>query len=159
MIRRIISDEDIKSSALVLRKAFSTVAHQFGLTEENCPTNSAFIQDKALFEMREKGASMFGLFEDDTQVGFVAVERSTDSLFYLEKLAVIPEFRHKNYGKQLMDYASDYIKAQGGKEISIGIIYENSVLKTWYTNYGFEETGLKEYDHLPFTVCFMKKYI
>lgn len=159
MIKKIVSADDMVSSTLVLRKAFSTVASQFNLTEENCPTNSAFIQQDALFEMQKKGVHMFGLFDGEAQAGFVAIEKSTEELYYLEKLAVLPAYRHKGYGIRLMDFASDFVRQQGGKEISIGIVNENSILKEWYRNYGFQETGLREYEHLPFTVCFMKKYI
>ncbi len=42
-----------------------------------------------------------------------------------------------------------------GKYISIGIMDENTGLKKWYLDYGFKEKGTKEFDHLPFTVCFM----
>lgn len=159
MIRRIISDEDLKSSTFVLRKSFSIVAHQFELNEENCPTNSAFIHETDLVEMREKGIYMFGLFTAQTQVGFVAVEKSTQDLYYLEKLAVLPEYRHEGYGLKLMEFATDFVRKRGGKEISIGIINENSILKEWYRNYGFRQTSLKQYEHLPFTVCFLSKYI
>lgn len=159
IIKEIKSAEEISSSAAVLRQAFATVAEDFGLTESNCPTNSAFIKEDSLRLMTDKGVYLFGLFEREKQVGFVAVEKSTDSLFYLEKLAVVPSYRHKGYGKILMDYASGFIKKQGGKEISIGIINENSVLKAWYEHYGFREAEIKTYTHLPFTVCIMKKYI
>jgi len=160
MIRKITSIIDIEESVKVLQASFGTVARQFNLTQENCPTNSAFITDAKLQEEWERGISMFGLFEKDKQIGFVALEKSsTDSLFYLEKLAVIPDYRHKNYGKELMDFACKFVKNENGKKISIGIINENLVLKEWYTRYGFVEKEIKVYSHLPFTVCMMEKEV
>ena len=58
-----------------------------------------------------------------------------------------------------MDFVFNYVKAQGAKKVSIGIVDENSVLKNWYKLYGFIETGLKQYEHLPFAVCFMEKLV
>jgi len=159
MIKPINSPEDIKATVTVLRKSFATVANRLGLTVENCPTNAAFIKEESLYEMKEKGIFMFGLFDGDEQVGFTALQKSTDTLFYLEKLAVIPEYRHKGYGKILMDFCFDYVRKLNGEKISIGIINENTVLKNWYSEYGFTETGTKDYPHLPFIVCFMEKSV
>ena len=99
------------------------------------------------------------MFHDGRQIGFVAIEKASDEFYYMEKLAVLPEYRHRGFGKKLMDFVSDYVKAKNGKKISIGIINENSRLKTWYQAYGFEETGLYQFEHLPFVVCFMEKEV
>jgi ribosomal protein S18 acetylase RimI-like enzyme len=77
----------------------------------------------------------------------------------MERLAVVPEHRHNGYGKELTDFVFKYASSQGGKKVSIGIINENIELKDWYTEYGFTETSIRKYDHLPFTVCFMEKRI
>ena len=46
--------------------------------------------------------------------------------------------------------------AKGAKKLSIGIIYEQKVLKDWYKDIGFRETGIRKFEHLPFTVGFME---
>jgi len=56
--------------------SFSTVAKEFNLTPQNCPSNPAFITTDALCQIKEKGINMFGLFISDVQTGFVAVEKS-----------------------------------------------------------------------------------
>jgi Acetyltransferases len=160
MIRKICTREDIATSTKILQDSFATVARQFNLTKENCSTNSAFITEDKLQEELERGVDMFGLYNEDGQIGFVAIEKSsTEYVYYLEKLAVIPTARHQNYGKLLMDHACEYVKREGGQKISIGIINENTILKDWYINYGFIEAEIREYSHLPFTVCIMKKDI
>ena len=35
----------------------------------------------------------------------------------------------------------------------------NIKLKKWYLSQGFIETGSKDFEHLPFRVCFMNKQI
>lgn len=156
-IKSIDRDEDIFMSAKVIRDAFRSVAELFDLTIDNAPSNAAFISEDKLYAMKESGITLFGAFEGEKQVGFVSVEKANDTVFYLEKLAVLPEHRHKGFGKILMDHVFDYVRAQGGKRISIGIINENTVLKNWYEAYGFGEVGVKTYEHLPFTVCIMEK--
>lgn len=145
----------IVQSAEIIRQSFKTVAEQFGLTKENAPTNAAFLRDDKLLEDLSGGTVMFGLFENSVQAGFMALKQKDSDTFYLEKLAVLPAYRHKGYGKQLLDYARDYVTFMQGSNISIGIIYENKILLKWYEEYGFKIAGTKQFSHLPFTVCFM----
>lgn len=102
---------------------------------------------------------MFAVFDEEKQVGFVVIEKAKEDTYYMEKLAVLPEFRHRGYGKIIIEHVSDYVIKNGGKRIGIGIINENTILKKWYLNYGFREIELKKFDHLPFTVCLMSKEI
>ena len=135
----VIFDECVK----VIRNSFITVANHFNLTKENAPINPAFIEIDALNKMYEKNIDMFIVLENDVYIGFVAIEKANNEIYYMEKLAILPEYRHKGYGKK----------------ISIGIINENDILKKWYLSYGFIETETKVFKHLPFTVCFMEKKI
>jgi hypothetical protein len=48
------------------------------------------------------------------------------------------------------------IKESGGYKINISIVEENTVLKNWYAEYGFNHIGTKKYDHLPFTSGYME---
>ena len=84
---------------------------------------------KQLQEMKRKGLKLFGLFDDNAQIGFVAVEKKKSKVYCFEKLAVLPEYRHKGYGGELINFIYDYVKNAGGKTLSIGIINEHIVLK------------------------------
>ena len=107
--------------------------------------------------LKSKGLIFFGLFLGDRQVGFVAIEKADDSLYYMEKLAVLPGYRHKAGGTGLVRFVLDYVKDRGGKTLSIGIIDEHTILKNWYQEFGFKEITTRKFPHLPFTVCFMEK--
>lgn len=159
MIRELKDKNDFEECAEVIRDSFITVADQFNLTRENAPSNPAFIETGALVSAHEKGIKYFGLFDDLRLIGCIAVEKAMDNVYYIERLAVLPEFRHRGYGSMLLNFACSHIEEDGGKTISIGIINEHSVLKKWYLFHGFYETGLKKFDHLPFTVCFMEKVL
>ncbi|HOT45478.1 MAG TPA: GNAT family N-acetyltransferase [Spirochaetota bacterium] len=157
MIKEIISDKELSDSVEVIRESFRTVAEEFNLTPRNCPTHPSFITRAALAELRTKGVRLFGMFREGLQVGFIAVEKSNDDLFYIEKLSVLPGYRHHSYGGQLLRFAFDLIKADGGSVVSIGIIDGHAVLKQWYKDQGFQEKRKQHFDNLPFTVCFMEK--
>ncbi len=157
MIKRI--NGELEECTGVIRAAFITVADEFKLTKENAPTNPAFLGTDALEKIRDNGAAMFGAYKDESCIGFVAALKANEGTFYMERLAVLPEFRHGGIGRRLMDTVFEYVTDNGGKKISIGIINENTKLKNWYLQYGFVETGLKRFAHLPFEVCFMEKAI
>lgn len=157
--KQVSEDEELNKCLDVIRTSFLTVAGEFKLTIENAPTNPAFIGINHLVKMRQKGIAMFAVYHEDIQIGFVAIEKAKDDTYYMEKVAVLPEFRHRGFGKMIMNYVADYVSKNGGKRIGIGIINENTILKKWYLNYGFKEIELKKFDHLPFTVCLMSKEV
>ena len=134
-----IGDDALPDCVPVIGESFATVAEEFGLTEANCPTNPAFIREERL-------------------AGCVAVEAKGD-VAYIEKLAVLPAYRHRGLGKRLVDAAMEYAGVMGCGTVSIGIIDENRVLKEWYRGMGFEVTEIKRFDHLPFRVCMMERKI
>jgi ribosomal protein S18 acetylase RimI-like enzyme len=159
-IIEITTDEQKHELVKVIRESNATVAKEFNLTMENAPTNPAFITHDALVDSMNKGLTMYGFYEGKRLVGCVGIQDSKkDNTFYIARLSVLPEYRHNNIGMRLLDFAFEEIKSGNGKIASIGIINENEVLKNWYKKYGFEETGLKTFDHLPFTVCFLQKKV
>jgi ribosomal protein S18 acetylase RimI-like enzyme len=102
---------------------------------------------------------MYGGYVNDILAGFVALEKASEDNYYLEKLSVLPQYRHHGYGERLLSFAFETVKTLGGKKVSIGIINDNTVLKNWYIRNGFVETGRRVFEHLPFEVCFMERLI
>lgn len=161
MIREIKEQDDFTVCAGLLNDAFSGVAREFGLTRENSATHNAFITSAELKSQLTKTRGFYCYEEEGVAVGFVAVEKSSKNpeLFYIEKLAVHPDYRHRGIGRLLMDFASGRIAELGGKRISIGMIDSHAILKEWYLGQGFAEVAVKSFDHLPFTVCLMEKAV
>ena len=153
---REIKEQEMEECAAVIRKGFLTVASEFGITEENVPTNGAFLKKERLEEERSKGHIMYAVVSEDRIIGYMQLERSTPELYFLQKLVVLPEYRHLGLGKALLDYAKAKVLEWEGCKISIGIIEENVVLKNWYMEYGFKTTNTRKFEHLPFTVGFME---
>ena len=161
MIRKVNIQDDFVGLAKLLNCAFGTVAKDFGLTKENAGNNSAFITGEELKALLIENREFYVYEDDGCASGFVAIEKSLSEkdTYYIEKLAVIPEFRHLAIGLSLMNFASDKVRELGGKRISIGLIDSNIVLKEWYSKHGFVVFEIKKYDHLPFDVCLMDKEI
>jgi len=151
-----VTVNELDQCADVIRKGFGTVAEEFGLTRENCASNGAFIKTERLFVDKEKGNLMYALFVDEMIAGFMQLEKKNDDEFILEKLAVLPEYRHSGFGKKLFDFAKIKVAELHGSKILIAIIEENTVLKDWYLSNGCIHVGTMKYDRLPFTVGFME---
>jgi diamine N-acetyltransferase len=151
-----ITGDKLDKSVEIIRRAFGTVAQEMGITEEATPFFPAFITSERLEEMRKRGAVFFGLFIDGQQAGFVAVEKENDGKFYMKRLAVLPEFRHGGYGRDLVDTVIEYVRNKGSQKLHIAIVNGETVLKEWYQGMGFKEVSIQKFEHLPFRVCFME---
>jgi ribosomal protein S18 acetylase RimI-like enzyme len=151
--------EDLNPFVNIIRNSFQTVADEFGLTEENNPTNPAFIDLGKLIRLQNEAVCFYKLMVEKKPVGFIAIEESKEekTTYYIEKVSVLPDFRHKGFGKMLMDFASKQIHNRGGRKISVALINDNLQLKRWYTKLGYKVAGLKNFHRLPFSVCFMAK--
>lgn len=158
-IRKIKNEQELINVVNILRNSFGTVAAEFNLTKTNARTNAAFIELNDLLEMKNKGTEMFGLYLGEIQIGFVAVQETKRKIYQMEKLAVLPEYRHRGYGEKMMDYVCNYVQRMGGEKVAIGIINEHHVLKNWYVEYGFIAKEIKHYQHLCFEVCLMEKKV
>lgn len=155
MTIRPIKAEDKQTLVDVIRRACATVAKRFGLTPENCPKTAAFYTVDRLETDLERGMQFYLLEEDADVCGCVALEKAKPGVYYLGRLAVLPEHRAKGYGTALVRHAFAEATAIGARRIEIGIIAEDVELTQWYRRFGFELTGTKTFDHLPFLVAFM----
>lgn len=156
-IRQLNCENDLDRLSYVIRESFLTVAKDFGLTQETAPTNPAFLKLEDLMESIKNNLDFFVANVEDEIVGCIGIQPSKDEgEYFIERLAVLPQYRHNSIGRKLLENAIHEIKKRGAKRISIGIINENIILKMWYKEYGFNEYSVKKFNHLPFTVCFMK---
>ena len=157
VFHRLQSRDELTEWIDVVRRSFQTVADDFGLTPATAPTNAAFIELPYFAAMLDKDIELYGVKSGAEKIGFVALEHSSDGLFYMEKLAVLPEHRHKKFGTRIMDFVFESMRARGARKISIAIINEHMQLKNWYIRYGFRVTGTRTFSHLPFNVCYLEK--
>jgi diamine N-acetyltransferase len=158
---RIHPGQDLSQVISVLNESHDTVAKMFGFTIETNPTNAAFIDECHLRAQIIKGIELFLLTADGTGIGCIAIEKSAKEIdtYYIEKVSILPAYRHQGYGLKMMEFATEKIRMYGGKWVSIALIDSHEVLKAWYTKQGFKITCIKEFPQLPFKVCFMRKEV
>jgi GNAT superfamily N-acetyltransferase len=156
MIKQVARDE-LQICLEVIHTSFQTVAKEFGLTMENCPGHTSFMPLERLEREFDWGNLMFAYVKDDEYIGFFSLRKTDETSCELHQLAVLPQYRHLGIGRALVEYAK-HVAADilHMKKIKIGIIDESRVLKTWYEQLGFVQTGMHKFDHLPFTVGFLE---
>lgn len=142
--------------ARLIRAAFGDVALRFSLTPENCPAHPSNYTEGWVQADFARGVNYFILEVGGDPAGCVALEAAEEGLWHLERLAVLPEHRRLGYGRALVLHALSQAKARGASRVSIAIIADHTELKGWYKGLGFAETGIRDFDHLPFSVCFME---
>jgi diamine N-acetyltransferase len=157
VMKELRSEEELTMCADLLRAAFETVARDFALTEGSAPTNAAFTTLENLKRHVRNRMALYGMFSGASLVGCVAIKKSkgNESVFYIERLAVAPEKRHRGLGEQLLSFAFEQIRNSGGRTASIGLMDNNERLKKWYGLKGFVQHDRRDIAHLPFKVCFM----
>ena len=155
MIRQ-LRPADLPLAAEVIRASFATVANDLRLTEQNCPKYVGFVTTTERLQTHHNwGWRIYGLYENEQLAGYASISNEADGAYEIHNLAVLPEFRHKGYGKRLLDFCKTKVVGLGGNKITVSIIEENAVLKNWYIAYGFVHTGTKKFEHLPFTSGYM----
>lgn len=156
MIVQITKPEALPACLEVIHRSFKTVAEEFGLTPENCPKHTSFMPIYFLTTQMDWGWHMFGLYHEGQLVGYMSLSKESDTVYELHNLAVLPEYRHKGFGKKMLDFAKETVQSLGGHTIKIGIIEESTILKNWYESNGFVHIGTKQFDHLPFTSGYLE---
>lgn len=156
MIKQVESKKQLNICLDIIRSSFITVADEFGLTENNCPSHTAFMTVDRLEKQFDESKPMFLFYRDEYPVGYFSLSKCSDEEWELNNLAVLPQYRHLGIGKAMTNYAISTVKSFGGNKITIGIIEENTKLKEWYLSLGFRHISTRKFEHLPFTVGFME---
>jgi len=146
---------DVSLVSGIIRESFRDVAMRFGLTIANCPKHPSNCTDEWIENDFTRGVTFYILERNRTEVGCAALEKANSDLCYLERLGVLPKARGNGNGRALVDHVICQANLCGAKQISIGIIANDTELKQWYQRIGFVEGETKEFEHLPFLVTFM----
>jgi ribosomal protein S18 acetylase RimI-like enzyme len=147
--------EDAVPLARVVREANQDVAALFGLTIDNAPRHPSFCTAEWILADIDRGERYFIHRQSGIITGCVAFEQADATTAYLNRLAVLPQYRQSGIGSALVRHILTLAEEMGVAAVSIGIIAEHERLKRWYRGLGFVEAGTKTFAHLPFTVGYM----
>lgn len=154
---RPIAVSDIPACVAVIRESFSTVAREFGITEENAPRFTAFsVTEARIAAQLSWGRPCFAYCtEDGTLCGYYSLVPCDDGSCELNNLCVLPKYRHRGIGEQLLRHALSYARAHGFHCVKLGYVAENIRLGAWYASFGFVAAETVKLDFFPFTCAYM----
>jgi len=157
MAIRLATRDEAPRLAGIIRAAFRDVAERFGLTAETAPTHPSLCTAAWIEKALDKGVTYY-LGEDGARAwGCVALERANAAVCYLERLAVLPEYRGTGLGKALVDHVLTEARGLGARRVEIGIIADHRELRDWYLRLGFRAIKTVRFERLPFAVMFMER--
>ena len=93
--------------------------------------------------------------DESRAVGCVALQRANRDVYFMEKLAVLPEYRSRGCGSTLVNYCLRLARQRAAKRVVVGIIADQMELIEWYRWLGFRFKQYARLHHLPYTVAFM----
>jgi GNAT superfamily N-acetyltransferase len=153
------TEGDAETLAHIIRQAFTTVALWFGLTQENAPRHPSNCTSEWVREGFAKGIRYFLLTTPEGPAGCIALERSNDDVYYLERLAVLPGQQRRGLGEALVNSAVDRARELGAKRVELGMVAAQAELRRWYEKLGFKMRDIVQFEGAPFEVGFMTRTI
>lgn len=156
---RAMKKEEISECVNVIRAAFATVADEFGFTRDNAPRFTAFAtnEERLWWHFEHEQRPMYVYCVDDRIVGYYSLALLKDGNIELNNLSVLPEYRHRGIGGELLRHGFAEAKKRGTTVLKIGIVEENKRLRRWYEEQGFVHTGTEKFDFFPFTCGYLEK--
>ena len=156
-----VTDGQLAQCARVIRDSFQTVADAFGFTAENAPRFTAFATTEKLLrqQLQEENRLLYAFDDNGTIAGYYSLSFADEGDCELHQLCVLPAYRHRGIGGELLSHAFSTAKAKGCRRMRIGIVEENRTLRKWYGSFGFVHLGTRKPASLPFTCGFLEKHL
>ena len=95
------------------------------------------ISESELFDKNDETCDHFLIFNGEKIVGSVRI-RSIENTIKLERMAILKEFRTKNYGKNCLLQIKEYYSTKNSSRIILDSIYS---VRGFYKKCGFVEEG------------------
>ena len=153
---RAVSESELYECLKIIHAAYIPVAEHFGLTDDNCPDSGrATLKFESLLQEYENGELMFVYCDNGKIIGYIGMCRS-GMVLKIDDIVVVPEYQGKGVGSDMLNFAKSYAGDRGCIKLRLGMIDNNTELKNWYRNRGFETVELKQYPNAPFATGYME---
>ena len=149
------TEKDVALLANLIRTSFKDVAARFHLSKDNCPTHPSQCTPEWIKTAFIKGVEYFILTQYSEPIGCVALQRANREVYYMERWAVLPEYRDQGCGRMLVEFCLQLSKKRRAKRVEAGIIADQRELLEWYRRLGFRFKQQARLHHLPFSVAFL----
>jgi ribosomal protein S18 acetylase RimI-like enzyme len=147
MIRKALKQEIPKLLEVTQACARKMIVEGIYQWNEHYPNEEAFKKDLETGEL-------FVLFSENDIVGCITISTFKDeeynavqwltpdkSNYYIHRLAIHPNFQHKGYAKQLMDFAESFAKEKKATSIRLDTFSKNIRNQKFYEARGYARLG------------------
>lgn len=131
-----VKEKDICECVNVIRVSFATVADEFGFTAENAPKFTAFAttEERLKWHLFGEHRRMYAFWDNGKIVGYYSLLLQSNNECELNNLCVLPTYRHRKIGQELLFHAFNTAQKANCVKINIGIVEENKKLKIGMSN-------------------------
>lgn len=121
MIKKVEKD-NLSECVRVIRDSFITVANEFGFTVENAPRFTAFAttEDRLRWHLLGEHRPMYAFYDNGAMVGYYSLLVQENNECELNNLSVLPSYRHKGIGKELLLHTFTVAQEMGCTKMNIG---------------------------------------
>ena len=137
MIKRVDNIEDAKKCDELLTKLIHDEKQYDDSIDDNFVVNNFY---PTIYNNDDR--VIFGYYLDDLLIGYIYVyENYSNNIkgFFIDALYVEEDYRHRGYGRELINEALSYAEGNEGKFIDIKVLNQNSIAKELYKSSGFNE--------------------
>jgi GNAT superfamily N-acetyltransferase len=145
--------------ARMIRRAFRPQAAILGVNKVDHPYQAAFHTAALTRRRMGEGAHVVIAWLGEQPVGTVTYVRGRHHPDdgWIERLAVLPEFRGRRYGEALMAHAEQRLRKLGAQTLRLAIVKPFSKLQAFYEGQGYAAAETRQFPGVPFAVLFMEK--
>lgn len=154
---RAATEADVELVASLVRECFRKQAEALSISPHEYPNYVAFETAAIVRKRMASGANVALAFRDEQLVGTVSWRLIGERGGEVTRLGVIPLYRGRGFGHELMAYAERQLSSAGAVEAQLSIVAQFRRLEAYYTGQGYATREVRRVPSLPFEILYMAK--
>jgi len=137
--------QSLDSTPYILR---SISPEQFCMLYDQSFGNSPWYQPFTVAEVlstRQKGDALYGLWINETAVGFVWLRYPKKTVAEIEPIGIVMGKQGKGYGRLLIQHLLHKLQQQGIQQVQLGVWASNAIAIHLYQQFGFRHQNTTTY--------------